>query len=126
LVRSMNTLDVAALFGARVLIVEDDAGIGRALRELLTVVGAVAVGPARSVAEAMTLYADPGCDLAILDYRLGGETVADFADHLITTNGKFLFYTSAPEVKGRYPQAILIEKPGQLMDIIGRLIEMRR
>ena len=59
----------------RILVVEDDVLQAFDLADFLTTTGYVVRGPARKVHEALALI-DTGCDAAIIDVNLGGETSA--------------------------------------------------
>ncbi len=61
---------VAALKGARVLVLEDDAILLMELETILTEAGAEIVGLCRTVGEALSLAAQNGVTCAILDVRL--------------------------------------------------------
>jgi DNA-binding response OmpR family regulator len=61
------------LAGKRALVVEDEALLALEIAEYLTDAGLEVVGPATSVAKALTLVNDPGCDIVILDINLGSE-----------------------------------------------------
>ena len=63
----------------RVLVVEDDALVGLDIAQQLTDVGLEVVGPAISVAIALRLMGDWGCDVAVLDVNLGSETAEPIA-----------------------------------------------
>jgi CheY-like chemotaxis protein len=70
----------------RVLLVEDEALISMILEQLLEDLGATVVGPAATVAEALT-YANatpaPAPDCALLDINLRGEPSWPIADALL-------------------------------------------
>jgi DNA-binding response OmpR family regulator len=63
----------------RVLIVEDDALLALDIAHQMSDAGFEVVGPATSVAKALRLVAEVGCDAAILDVNLGRETGAPVA-----------------------------------------------
>jgi DNA-binding response OmpR family regulator len=63
----------------RVLVVEDDALLGLDILDQLTDAGFEVVGPAISVAKALRLIDDIGCDAAVLDVNLGSETAEPVA-----------------------------------------------
>lgn len=70
----------------RVLVVEDDALLGLDIADQLTDAGFEVVGPAGSVASAMRLIAERGCDVALLDVNLGKETAEPVA-HILRQQG---------------------------------------
>lgn len=59
--------------GSRVLIVEDEPLLAMDVADQLTDAGFEVVGPATSVADALNLLAQRGCDVAVLDVHLGHE-----------------------------------------------------
>jgi len=63
------------LSGRRVLLVEDEAIIALDLAALLTDLGAVVVGAAHCVANALELLNKGKIDCAVLDINLNGEPV---------------------------------------------------
>ena len=71
--------------GRRILVVEDEYMLAEDLRLELEDAGAVVLGPAPSVADALALLADAEGgppDAAILDLNLGGEMAYPVADAL--------------------------------------------
>ncbi len=67
---------------ARILIVEDNALVALDLSEALRTAGFEVAGPAMTVAQAMTLIGGGGCDAAVLDINLRGETSEEVAHEL--------------------------------------------
>ncbi len=62
------------LAGLSILLVEDSAAIGEAVKQLLELLGACVTGPAATIAEAEGLLAENLPDVALLDFHLrGGE-----------------------------------------------------
>jgi CheY-like chemotaxis protein len=68
--------------GIRVLVVEDEPIIGLDIRQQLASAGFEVLGPATSVASALQLIAEPGCDVAIQNVNLGNETSEPIARKL--------------------------------------------
>ncbi|MEO6717688.1 MAG: PAS domain S-box protein [Novosphingobium sp.] len=60
--------------GKRVLVVENEAMLAMDLADLLNSAGFDVVGPASTVAEALSLIKGKGCDTAVLDFNLGSES----------------------------------------------------
>jgi DNA-binding response OmpR family regulator len=75
---------------SRVLIVEDEFFIAFDIGQQLADAGFEVVGPAPSVAKALKLVADQGCDVAILDVNLGGETSEPVAEKLRESETPFV------------------------------------
>ena len=63
----------------RVLIVEDDALLALDIAQQMSDAGFEVVGPATSVAKALRLVTEVGCDAAVLDVNLGIVTGAPVA-----------------------------------------------
>ena len=66
----------------RVLVVEDEAIVAIDIADQLTEAGFLVVGPAPSVAKALKLIEDVGCDVAVLDVNLRDETAEPVAREL--------------------------------------------
>ena len=69
-VREMFSSELA---GLRILIVEDDPIIALDVAETLADAGAIVIGPAHTVTQALKLVDGGGLDAAVLDYRLERE-----------------------------------------------------
>ncbi|MBX3500355.1 MAG: response regulator [Alphaproteobacteria bacterium] len=67
----------------RVLVVEDDALIALDISRQLSDAGFQVVGPAISVARALSLIADQGCDIAVLDVNLGDKETSEPIAHAL-------------------------------------------
>jgi DNA-binding response OmpR family regulator len=107
------------LNGIRLLIVEDDPLISLDIESTLEDAGAVICGPARTVAQALTLINNTAIDAAMLDYRLETETSAPVADRLIELGVPFLFHTSSGAAPSeRYPEVIVVNKPTQPAQLV--------
>ena len=81
------------LTGARLLVVEDDAILLMELEEVLHDAGAEIVGRCRTVQDALAVVEGGRVSAAVLDVRLGNETVAPVARKLGRCGTPFLFYT---------------------------------
>jgi CheY-like chemotaxis protein len=77
----------------RVLLVEDEYFIADAMRQGLEDAGAIVVGPAASVRDALALLDSETVDGAILDVKLDDEGVFPVADVLRAREIPFLFAT---------------------------------
>ena len=119
------------LGGARILVVEDEFIIQLELEALLRDAGATIAGPCRSVASALDIAQHENFTAAILDVRLGRDTVAPVARLLMRRHIPFLFYTGQTDresVVAEYPDASIIAKPAdraQIVDALVRLIHGR-
>lgn len=81
------------LKGMRVLVVEDSFLIAWSMRRILTELGCRVVGPVATVAQALRLIDERGCDAAILDVNLGTETSIPVAKTLLARATPFFFVT---------------------------------
>jgi CheY-like chemotaxis protein len=88
------------LAGKRILIVEDEMLVATNLEETLTDLGAVVVGPAMRVEEAMELATNEDFDVAILDVNLNGTRSYAVAELLQQRNLPFIFATGYGHVLG--------------------------
>jgi CheY-like chemotaxis protein len=77
--------------GKRVLIVEDEYFLAQDLANHFDGLGAEILGPAGTVADALTLLKSSGLDGAILDINLHGERVYPVADVLRQKRVPFVF-----------------------------------
>jgi CheY-like chemotaxis protein len=66
----------------RILIVEDEALVAIEIANVLSKASFEIIGPARNVAMALDLLKRLGCDAAVLDVNLGGETSEAIAAEL--------------------------------------------
>jgi PAS domain S-box-containing protein len=116
------TPKVAAAACPRVLIVEDEAIVALEITSMLLKAGFEAVGPARSVNQALRLIDERGCDAGVLDINLGHESSEPVAARLtargtsfVTVSGYSLeqqpsiFNGSAALVKPLNPEALIAE-----------------
>lgn len=74
----------------RVLVVEDEPLIALEISTALSEAGFAVVGPASSVAKALDLIKQAGCDVAVLDINLGGETAEPVASALAGMDTPFV------------------------------------
>jgi DNA-binding response OmpR family regulator len=109
--------------GSRVLIVEDEFFIALDIGEQLADAGFEVVGPASSVAKALKLVAEPGCDVAILDVNLAGETSEPVAQKLRESEKPFVVL-SGYSGNIRLPWfggAPVLSKPLRMTDLVAAL-----
>jgi CheY-like chemotaxis protein len=102
--------------GRRILVVEDEYFLATELELELGEAGAVVVGPAPSVGQALALIGpDPALDCALLDINLGGEMVFPVADRLMAHGVPFVFATgyTARDIPDRYAGVPRITKPAE-------------
>ena len=74
----------------KVLVVEDEALIAMEIAHVLRKADFEVLGPVRAVAEALTLIEENGCDAAVLDINLSGETSEPVARKLLAKGTRFV------------------------------------
>ena len=105
----------------RVLVVEDDALIALDIARELTDAGLEVVGPATSVAKALSLIGERGCDVAVLDVNLGhNETSEPVARELRIRSTPFVVlsgYAREQHPPGLHGAPVLSKpaRPGELI-----------
>lgn len=112
-----------ALKGLKILVVEDDSIIRLDIEHTLRAAGAETVG-CGSVEEALTVVANNWPELAILDVRLGRETVAPVARALASRGVPFVFYTGqvGPDpALAEWPDRKVLAKPAQPAIIVATM-----
>jgi CheY-like chemotaxis protein len=104
-------------------VVEDEFMIGLDIGEQLAEAGFEVVGPALSVTKALQLVADPGCDVAVLDINLGGETSGPIARKLRASGTPFVVVTgySVDNLPPWFHDAIIVTKPYRIADLVSAL-----
>lgn len=103
----------ASLKGARILVVEDEPFIAFDLMMAIEEAGAVAVGPAATVAEALDFIGNEPPDGAILDVNLPDGTVGPVLDALSKTAG-VVVHTGVglpPDIRAVHPNVPVYSKP---------------
>ncbi len=116
------------LRGSRILVLEDEMIVLVMIEDLLDDLGCTVVGPAATVAEALTLAEAGGFDAALLDLNLGrGTTSYPVADVLARRGVPFAFVTgySADVLTPPHDGRPILEKPfwgDALANVLKRLI----
>lgn len=103
-----------SLAGCRVFVVEDEGLIALDLTEHLEQAGAIVLGPASSVQQALKTLStlDPLPDVASLDLMLVGGTSIRIAEELDRLRVPFIFTTGTPElIPEPYRQRLACPKP---------------
>ena len=110
---SAPTQKPALVYGRRILVVEDEPLIAMDFSQTLSAADYVVIGPANSVAQALALLAQFGCDAAVLDVNLGRETSEPIARELIKLGTPFV--TTSGYSREQQPQIMqtvpLLGKP---------------
>ena len=113
------------LTGRTVLVVEDEPLISLEMAALFQSAGAK-VRQARTLAEAAD-RAD-GLSAAVLDYKLGSESVPALCSLLSERRIPFMFYTGYDDIQGSYPDAVVVQKPATahaLLTAMASLVPLR-
>ena len=107
----------------RVLVVEDEAILAIDIAEQLTEAGFLVVGPAPSVARALKLIVEVGCDVALLDMNLRDETAEPIARELRSRRTPFLFLSavSREHLPPGFNDEMLLPKPTRPAVLIAAL-----
>jgi CheY-like chemotaxis protein len=120
------------LAGLSVLLVEDSAAIGEAIKQLLELLGARVAGPAASIAEAESLIAQTLPDVALLDFHLrGGERSEALISQLRQRDVPVILLTGSIEspTPSSLIGATILEKPvseAQLLAHLGAVATGKR
>jgi len=114
------------LAGRSILVVEDDFLISMEVAALFESAGADVV-QARTVTEAAGRA--NGVSAAVLDYRLGDDSVRVLCALLAERRIPFMFYSGYADLAERYPGAVVVPKPSTskaLLTAMAGLVEPRR
>jgi DNA-binding NtrC family response regulator len=114
-----------ALEGLRILIVEDDAILLMDLEQILQGAGAEIV-LCRSVSEALVALAQDRIAAAVLDFRIGHETIAPVARQLSQRGTPFIFYTgqlAGDLALAEWRRSKVVIKPAPARKIVAAVIE---
>jgi DNA-binding response OmpR family regulator len=129
--RSPQPKTAACLNGSRILVVEDDFFIRIDLESILRDAGADIVGPCSGIADALAALANGKVTAAILDVRLGCETVAPVARELTKKDTPFVFYSGqfdADPTLAEWPNCRILTKPAlpkTIVAVVADLLERK-
>jgi DNA-binding response OmpR family regulator len=129
--RSPQPKTAACLSGSRILVVEDDFFIRIDLESILRDAGADIVGPCSGIADALAALANGKVTAAILDVRLGCETVAPVARELTKKDTPFVFYSGqfdADPTLAEWPNCRILTKPAlpkTIVAVVADLLERK-
>lgn len=116
-----------SLNGARILLVEDDLIILMELESILVDAGAEIVGSCQSVNAALSAIAAGGPVVALLDIRLGRQSITPVARELVALGVPFAFYTgqvNTDAIRKEWPQCKVISKPSTPEMIVAAVADM--
>jgi CheY-like chemotaxis protein len=92
---------VNALDGKRILIVEDEFLIAMTARDMVEEFGAIVIGPAATVEEALELARKEAIDIALLDLNLHGQSSVVVAEELEARQIPVVFATGYARGHGK-------------------------
>ena len=116
------------LQGARIFIVEDEILIALELQSVFEQAGAELVGPVHTLANAMKHATRDAISAAVLDIRLGSDSVRPVARVLAERGIPFVFYSGqqvAETIRVEWPDAPILQKPlgeRELVDAVSRIL----
>ena len=125
---SLNAGTTRALAGAQLLIVEDDFLLLMDLEEVLLDAGAD-VQACRTIEDALRLVEKERISAAILDVRIGPDSIAPVARKLAARGTPFLFYTGQlgnDPMMTEWPNSKTISKPALPQVIVKAVAELLR
>ena len=109
--------------------VEDDFIILLELETILSDAGAQIVGSCRTVAEALALANDGAINAALLDSRVGHETITPVARSLARRDIPFAFNTaqsSSDSSLSEWPKNVILGKPASPNAILATVANLLR
>jgi DNA-binding NtrC family response regulator len=109
------------LKGLSILVVEDDFIVSTELEALLRDAGADSVYSCRTVGEATAVLDCRKVAVAVLDARIGGDSVAPVARKLAQSDTPFLFYTgqiAGDRIMAEWPDRTIVSKPASSQRIV--------
>lgn len=106
--------------GIRVLVVEDEPIIAFDIRQQLANAGFEVLGPATSVANALSFMTAPGCDVAVLNVNLGNETSEPIARKLRASGKPFVVLSgcSASDLPPSFNGSTFLTKPAPMAELV--------
>lgn len=109
--------------GGRILVVEDNALLALELVQAVRAAGFEVIGPALSVAQSVQLIERSGCDAAVLDINLRGETSEAVARELTARGIPFITMTGYARTQqpAVFEGAPTFTKPVAIELVIGEL-----
>jgi CheY-like chemotaxis protein len=122
----MNPAARSSLSHRRILIVEDEGIVAWALADSIAARGAIVVGPASTVGQALALIAsDDSFDAALLDMNLGGIIADPVADRLVACGIPFVFISGYGQgvVADRHAAVPCVSKPFETETIVTLLAD---
>jgi DNA-binding response OmpR family regulator len=119
---------IPSLKGAFVLLVEDDFLISVDVETALAAAGAE-VFKTRTVNDGLALADEDPLAAAILDIRLGRESVAPVARRLTERGVPFFFYSGQVDIdaiRAEWPHRKIVTKPARPRTIVNAIVEIMK
>lgn len=117
----------AMLRGLSLLVVEDDFLLSMELEAVLRDAGADAVHPCRTIREAIAALDGHEIAAAILDVRIGHDSVAPVARKLAERGTPFFFYTGQIEADptiSAWQDHLVLPKPAHSGQIVRAVVDL--
>ncbi|WP_349628533.1 response regulator [Bradyrhizobium sp. JYMT SZCCT0180] len=113
---------MSALWGKRILVVEDEAIIAIMVEEMLIDLGASVVGPAQSIPIARNLVETESIDAAVLDVNIRSDRIDPIAELLRARRIPFVFATGyGASASSAKQDELILEKPYTSDRLLGAL-----
>jgi DNA-binding NtrC family response regulator len=126
LATTMSNSECSVLSGVRVLVVEDDPLLLMDLEATLESAGAIVVGLCQTLTDAMRRSDAVDFSVAVLDFRLGSDTVSPVARQLVTRGVPFVLYTGQSRHEpslAEWRDCSILEKPAPPRALISAVRE---
>jgi DNA-binding NarL/FixJ family response regulator len=110
--------------GLRILLVEDDPLILMDLEYILEDAGVEVVGSCSNIKSALAKVASSDIEVAILDIRLGRESIAPVARELEKKGIPFVFYSGqvgSDPIRDEFPTIKILPKPAAARVIVAEI-----
>lgn len=117
-----------ALDGGRVLVLEDEVFVSRAIQKFLTAAGATDVLEAANTEDALDMIKDSKLDAAVLDIHLKRGTCFDVAAVLADRGVPFVFHSGNDpyEFAKEFPDAVCCAKLDGPANLVESLLQARK
>ncbi|MEJ5979349.1 hypothetical protein WG901_22030 [Novosphingobium sp. PS1R-30] len=104
---------MSILNGQRILVLEEQASIGRLLLDMLEAMNCRVIGPATRIPEAFALLVEHDVDAAILDVKIEGQPSLPIAEELLRRGIPWAFASAneTDDLAHRYEDVPIITKP---------------
>lgn len=130
-IEAKDTASLRPAFGARILVIEDNAILANEICSLCVDMGAMPIGPVASVEDVAHALAAHDVDAATVDINLGDGCEHMVSDRLAEAGVPFIFVTSYSRdmVPERHATVPFVQKPAPIdymQSLIMRAVTARR